>query len=61
MVDPILILVFTYIIPPLMAFGGIILIASGVMDNRHVITIMGIAAFFGAAALPFIVLPSIIA
>ena len=61
MADPILILVFTYIIPPLMAFGGIILIASGVMDNRHVITIMGIAAFFGAATLPFIVLPSIIA
>lgn len=61
MADPILILIFTYIIPSLMAFGGIILIASGVMDNRHVITIMGIAAFFGAAALPFIVLPSIIA
>ena len=44
-----------------MAFGGIILIASGVMDNRHVVTIMGIAAFFGAALIPFIVLPSIIA
>jgi hypothetical protein len=61
MADPTLILVFTYIIPPLMAFGGIILIASGVMDNKHFNTIMGIAAFFGAAILPFIVLPSIIA
>ena len=42
-----------------MAFGGIILIASGVMDNKHFNTILGIAAFFGAAILPFIVLPSI--
>jgi len=61
MADPTLILVFIYIIPALMAFGGIILIASGVMDNKHIITIMGIAASFGAALLPFIVLPSIIA
>ena len=60
MADPGLVLVFTYIIPPLMAFAGIILMVSGVMDNKYSNTIMGVAAFFGAALLPFIILPSII-
>lgn len=56
-----LVLLFTYIIPPLMAFVGIILMSSGIMDNRHYVTALGIIAFLGAAILPFVVLPSIIA
>ncbi len=60
MADQTLILIFTYIIPPLVAFAGIILMASGVMDNKHYRTVLGVMAFFGAALLPLLILPSIL-
>ncbi len=60
MADSGLVLVFTYIIPALMAFGGIILMVRGVMDNKNFNTVVGVIAFLGAALLPFIILPSII-
>ena len=53
-------LIFSHIIPPILAFVGIVLIANGIMDRKNLSTLIGIALFLGAAILPFIVLPFIL-
>ena len=53
-------LLYSHILPPIMAFIGIILLCSGVMDNKRNYTLAGIVIFFGAGLLPFLILPLII-
>jgi len=53
-------LIYSHIIPPLMAFFGIILICSGIMDRKTKYTIVGIALFMLAGLLPFLILPFIL-
>jgi len=53
-------LIFSHIIPPIMAFVGIVLIANGIMDRKNLFTLVGIALFLGAGILPFLILPLIL-
>lgn len=50
-------LLFSHVIPAILAFFGILLIANGIMDRRNEYTIGGVVLFFGAGVLPFLVLP----
>ncbi|CDG64696.1 MAG: hypothetical protein PWQ15_1540 [Methanobacterium sp.] len=49
-------ILFSHILPPLLAFAGIILLCSGIMDRNKDFTIIGIVMFFAAGLLPFLVL-----
>lgn len=53
-------LLFSHIIPPILAFIGIILIATGIMDRKNRFTILGVALFLAAGITPFIILPFIL-
>lgn len=50
-------LLFSHVIPAILAFFGILLIANGIMDRRNEYTIGGVVLFFGAGVLPFLILP----
>lgn len=50
-------ILFSHIIPPIMAVISVILICAGVMDKKNVYTIIGIVLFFAAGILPFLILP----
>lgn len=50
-------LIFSHVLPALMALLGVILIANGIMDRKNEYTIGGVALFFGAGILPFLLLP----
>jgi len=49
-------ILFSHILPPLLAFAGIILLCSVIMDRNKDFTIIGIVMFFAAGLLPFLVL-----
>jgi hypothetical protein len=49
-------ILFSHILPPLLAFAGIILLCSGIMDRKKDYAIIGIVMFFAAGLLPFLVL-----
>lgn len=53
-------LLYSHILPPIMGFFAVILIASGIMDKRREYTLGGIGLFFFAGILPFIVLPFVL-
>ncbi|MDO5834916.1 MAG: hypothetical protein Q4P17_00245 [Methanobacterium sp.] len=53
-------LLYSHIIPPVLAFIGIILLCSGIMDRKRNYTIAGIVLFFAAGLLPFLILPVIL-
>jgi hypothetical protein len=53
-------LIYSHILPPIMAFIAVILICSGIMDRKTNYTIAGIVLFFAAGILPFLVLPMVI-
>ena len=53
-------LIFSHILPVLMGFFGILLIANGIMDKRMEYTFGGVALFLFAAIFPFMVLPFIL-
>ncbi len=53
-------LIFSHILPPILGFFGIILIANGIMDRKREYTIGGIGLFFAAAILPFLILPVVL-
>lgn len=53
-------LIFSHIIPPILAFIGVILIATGIMDRKNRYTLMGVALFLAAGMLPFLILPFIL-
>jgi hypothetical protein len=53
-------LVFSHIIPPVMGFFAVLLIASGIMDKKKEYTFLGVGLFFVAGILPFVILPFIL-
>ncbi len=53
-------LLYSHILPPLLAFAAVLLIASGIMDKKMEYTLGGIGLFFAAGILPFLILPFII-
>ncbi|MDI6723270.1 MAG: hypothetical protein QMD61_01340 [Methanobacterium sp.] len=52
--------VFFIYFPAIFGFVGILLIASGIMDDKLEYTLGGIGLFFAAGILPFIILPSLL-
>ncbi|MGV8143897.1 MAG: hypothetical protein ACP5OJ_04695 [Methanothermobacter sp.] len=53
-------LLFSHIIPPILALIGFIAITSGIMDSNNRNTIIGIVIFLMAGIFPFIALPFIL-
>jgi len=53
-------LIYSHIIPVIMGFFSIIVLANGIMDKRLEYTIGGVALFFFAAIFPFITLPYVL-
>ncbi|NYB52148.1 MAG: hypothetical protein HVN35_06295 [Methanobacteriaceae archaeon] len=53
-------LLYSHILPPILAFVAVILICSGIMDRKTNYTIAGIVLFFAAGLLPFLILPLLI-
>jgi len=53
-------LIFSHIIPPILAFIGIILITSGIMDSNNRNTLLGVIIFLIGGLSPFIILPVIL-
>jgi hypothetical protein len=50
-------LLYSHILPGILAAIGIFLICNGIMDRKNNYTIIGVALFFIAAAIPFLILP----
>jgi ABC-type glycerol-3-phosphate transport system permease component len=50
-------ILFSHIIPPIMAVISVILICTGIMDKKNIYTLMGIILFFAAGIIPFLILP----
>ncbi|MCC7550546.1 MAG: hypothetical protein KO316_03455 [Methanobacterium sp.] len=53
-------LLYSHIIPPVLAFIGVILLCSGIMDRKTNYAIAGIILFFAAGILPFLILPFVL-
>lgn len=53
-------LLYSHILPPIMGFFAVLLIASGIMDKKREYTFGGIGLFFIAGVMPFIVLPFVL-
>ena len=59
MVDSSVIL-YSHVIPPIIAFISILLICSGIMDKKTPYTILGVVLFFAGGLLPFLILPPLL-
>lgn len=53
-------LLYSHILPGILGFLGILLIANGIMDKKLEYTIGGVVLFFLAGILPFLILPFIL-
>ncbi len=53
-------LLYSHVIPILLAFVGVILLCSGIMDRKKNFTIAGIVLFFAAGTVPFLILPFVL-
>ncbi|MDD1775575.1 MAG: hypothetical protein LUQ24_08600 [Methanobacterium sp.] len=53
-------LIFSHIIPPILAFIGIIIIISGILGDNNRNTILGILIFLIGGLSPFLILPLIL-
>jgi hypothetical protein len=53
-------LIYSHALPIIMAFIGMILLCSGIMDRKKNFTIAGIVLFFAAGIVPFLILPLIL-
>ena len=53
-------LLYSHIIPPILGFFAVLLIASGVMDKKLEYTLGGIGLFFIAGISPFLILPYVL-
>lgn len=53
-------LIYSHVLPGIIGFLGVLLIANGIMDKKIQYTIGGVALFFAAGVLPFVVLPLIL-
>ncbi|TMS42490.1 MAG: hypothetical protein FGO69_04120 [Methanobacterium sp.] len=50
-------LLFSHIIPPILAFIAMILIITGIMDSNNRRTLAGVLVFLIAGLSPFVILP----
>ena len=50
-------LILSLYFPAIFGFLGVLLIISGIMDNKLEYTLGGIGLFFAAGILPFVILP----
>jgi cytochrome c oxidase subunit IV len=53
-------LIYSHIIPPILAFIGVVLIITGIMDRKTTYTLLGIVLFLAAGLLPFLILPAVL-
>ena len=53
-------LIFSHILPAIMGFFAVLLIASGIMDKKREYMLGGVGLFFAAGILPFLILPFIL-
>lgn len=53
-------LIYSHILPAILGFFGILLVANGIMDRKTQYTIGGVVLFFAAGILPFLILPYIL-
>lgn len=53
-------LIYSHVLPAVLGFLSILLIANGIMDRKTQYTIGGVALFFAAGILPFLLLPIIL-
>ena len=53
-------LIYSHILPAILGFFGILLVANGIMDRKMEYTIGGVVMFFAAGILPFLVLPYVL-
>jgi predicted membrane channel-forming protein YqfA (hemolysin III family) len=53
-------LIFSHIIPPILAFIGIIIITSGILGSDNRKAIIGVTIFLIGGLSPFIILPLLI-
>jgi len=53
-------LIYSHIIPPILAFIGVVLIITGIMDRKTTYTLIGIVLFLAAGLLPFLILPAVL-
>ncbi|MBI5681282.1 MAG: hypothetical protein HZC47_10340 [Methanobacterium sp.] len=53
-------LIYSHMLPGILAFLGILLIANGIMDKKLEYAVGGVILFFAAGILPFLVLPFIL-
>jgi len=53
-------LIYSHVLPGIIGFLGILLIANGIMDRKTQYTIGGVTLFFVAGILPFLILPFIL-
>lgn len=60
MADNPLILIYSHIIPPILAFLGVILLCNGIMDRDTRFTLAGIVLFLAAGIMPFLILPLVL-
>ncbi len=51
------VILFSHIIPPIMAVISILLICIGIMDRKNQYPLIGVVLFFAAGILPFLILP----
>ena len=51
------VIIFSHIIPPIMAIISILLLIIGIMDKKTQYTIIGVVLFMLAGILPFLILP----
>jgi TctA family transporter len=54
------VIIFSHIIPPIMAVISILLIIMGIMDKKNQYTLIGVVLFLVAGILPFLILPSLL-
>ncbi|HHT19444.1 MAG: hypothetical protein QM396_04825 [Euryarchaeota archaeon] len=53
-------LIYSHVIPIILAFIGVILLCTGIMDRKKNYTIAGVVLFFAAGTVPFLVLPLVL-
>jgi len=53
-------IIYSHVLPGIIGFLGILLIANGIMDRKIRYTIVGIALFLAAGIMPFLILPFIL-
>jgi len=53
-------MVYSHIIPAVLGFLGVVLICSGIMDDKPNHAILGVILFFVAGILPFLILPLVL-